>query len=144
MDYGEYEGLTSTEIHHGNPAWNVFDDGSPHGESVASGHFPRDGPRREAIRKAGERPLIFSSGHFLRAARCALARPRGGGGAVVRLGNGVNQHPGIRAFAKIRSNHYMERDSTWHLMCRGKRPVHIVAHRAIQRTSIAFKVVGFG
>ena len=32
-NYGEYEGLTSTEIHSGRPDWSVYQDGAPGGES---------------------------------------------------------------------------------------------------------------
>ncbi|KAG8747252.1 hypothetical protein FRC10_001868 [Ceratobasidium sp. 414] len=33
-DYGDYEGLTSKEIHKTNPDWDIFRDGCPGGESV--------------------------------------------------------------------------------------------------------------
>ena len=32
-DYGDYEGLTSAEIHSKRPDWQLFRDGSPGGES---------------------------------------------------------------------------------------------------------------
>jgi probable phosphoglycerate mutase len=32
-DYGDYEGLTTAEIRHTNPHWNLFRDGCPAGES---------------------------------------------------------------------------------------------------------------
>ncbi|GGL85782.1 histidine phosphatase family protein [Nakamurella endophytica] len=32
-DYGDYEGLTSKEIHEDRPGWSVFTDGAPGGES---------------------------------------------------------------------------------------------------------------
>lgn len=34
-DYGQYEGVTSKEIHETRPGWNVFCDGAPGGESPA-------------------------------------------------------------------------------------------------------------
>ena len=34
-DYGDYEGLRSTEIHQQRPEWNIYFDGCPHGESPA-------------------------------------------------------------------------------------------------------------
>ncbi|KAG6911538.1 hypothetical protein DXG01_011840 [Tephrocybe rancida] len=34
-DYGEYEGLLSSEIKQKNPKWKIWDDGCPGGESVA-------------------------------------------------------------------------------------------------------------
>ncbi len=33
-DYGAYDGLTSAEIRRKNPAWSLFRDGCPGGESV--------------------------------------------------------------------------------------------------------------
>src|SRR5262245_27414851 len=35
-DYGEYEGITSAEIHARVPGWLVFNDGAPGGESPAA------------------------------------------------------------------------------------------------------------
>jgi broad specificity phosphatase PhoE len=32
-NYGDYEGLTSEEIHAGRPAWTIFNDGAPGGET---------------------------------------------------------------------------------------------------------------
>src|SRR5581483_541945 len=34
-NYGEYEGLTSAQVHAKNPQWKLFRDGCPGGESVA-------------------------------------------------------------------------------------------------------------
>lgn len=33
-DYGEYEGLLSSEIHQRNPGWAIWKDGCPGGEST--------------------------------------------------------------------------------------------------------------
>src|SRR4051794_32845762 len=33
-NYGRYEGLRTAEIHGENPAWELFKDGAPEGESV--------------------------------------------------------------------------------------------------------------
>lgn len=32
-NYGEYEGITSTQIHLGRPGWSIFTDGAPGGET---------------------------------------------------------------------------------------------------------------
>src|SRR4051812_10698867 len=34
-DYGDYEGLTTTEIRQQSPKWNLFNDGAPGGETTA-------------------------------------------------------------------------------------------------------------
>ena len=67
-DYGDYEGRTTAEIRTVHPAWNLFVDGCPRGESVA------DISRRAdqvvaALRRLDGRVAVFSHGHFL----CALA-----------------------------------------------------------------------
>jgi probable phosphoglycerate mutase len=69
-DYGDYEGLLSSEIHAHNPKWDVFHDGGPHGESPADVLARAD---RVIARMRGVNGdvLVFSSGHFL---RCMAAR----------------------------------------------------------------------
>jgi len=64
-NYGEYEGLTSAEIHAKRPGWQIFQDGCPGGESSAEVAARADRVLQRA-RAAGGNVLIFSSGHFLR------------------------------------------------------------------------------
>lgn len=64
-NYGEYDGLRSTEILARCPDWQLFKDGCPGGES------PEDiGSRADRVvrrvRSVGADVLIFSSGHFIR------------------------------------------------------------------------------
>lgn len=64
-DYGEYEGLTSRQIHEANPTWDLFRDGGPGGE------MPQQVGARAArvvkkLRALHGDVLLFSSGHFLR------------------------------------------------------------------------------
>jgi len=64
-NYGEYEGLTSAQVHAKNPNWKLFRDGCPEGESVA-----QIGARADRVvarvRAVHGNVLLFSSGHFLR------------------------------------------------------------------------------
>jgi probable phosphoglycerate mutase len=64
-DYGAYEGRTSADIHQERPAWQLFRDGCPGGESVAA-----VGARADRVigrlRPLAGNVLLFSSGHFLR------------------------------------------------------------------------------
>ena len=64
-DYGQYEGLTTAQIHAERPDWQLFRDGSPGGESPE-----QVGARADAmldrVRPLGADVLLFSSGHFLR------------------------------------------------------------------------------
>jgi probable phosphoglycerate mutase len=64
-NYGEYEGLTSAEIHEHAPGWLVFTDGAPDGER------PDDVGRRvdRVIARARAAPgnvAVFAHGHLLR------------------------------------------------------------------------------
>ena len=64
-DYGQYEGLTTAQIHAGRPDWQLFRDGCPGGESPE-----QVGARADAmvdrVRPVEADVLVFSSGHFLR------------------------------------------------------------------------------
>ncbi len=63
-NYGQYEGLTTAQIHETNLGWRIFRDGCPGGESVADVSTRAD--RVVAKLRAIDEPvLIFSSGHFM-------------------------------------------------------------------------------
>lgn len=79
-DYGDYEGLTTEQIHRTAPGWSVFSDGAPEGESVAE-----VSARAEAVidrvRMAGmDNALLVAHSHFLRvlAARWLELAPEAG------------------------------------------------------------------
>jgi broad specificity phosphatase PhoE len=65
-DYGEYEGLTSRQIHVQRPGWDVFADGGPGGESPAQVSARADGVLQQ-IRGVEGNVALVSHGHFLRA-----------------------------------------------------------------------------
>jgi len=64
-NYGDYEGLRTSEIHAKRPDWQLFRDGCPNGESPE-----QIGARADRVinrvRAIKGNVLIFSSGHFLR------------------------------------------------------------------------------
>jgi broad specificity phosphatase PhoE len=63
-DYGDYEGLTTAEIHLRRPGWQIFRDGCPRGESVAE--VCARAERVVAKLRALDQPaLLFSSGHLM-------------------------------------------------------------------------------
>ena len=64
-DYGQYEGLTTAEIHDQRPDWLLFRDGCPGGESPEQVAARADS-MVERVRTLGKHVLLFSSGHFLR------------------------------------------------------------------------------
>ncbi len=64
-NYGQYEGLTSKQIHAERPEWNLFRDGCPGGETPAQISARAD---RMVARLRGlpDPILLFSSGHIIR------------------------------------------------------------------------------
>ena len=63
-DYGDYEGLTTAEIHRRRPDWNLWRDGCPAGEDAAAVGARADRVIAE-IAAAGS-VAVFSHGHMLR------------------------------------------------------------------------------
>ena len=78
-DYGQYEGLTSAEIHAKRPDWKLFRDGCPGGESPEQVGARADRVIARVRAVKGD-VLLFSSGHFLRVfgARWLELEPSGG------------------------------------------------------------------
>jgi broad specificity phosphatase PhoE len=76
--YGEYEGLSTADIHAKRPDWEMFRDGFPSGETFdqIAGRADRVVKR---VRSINGDVLLFSSGHFLRvlAARWLGLKPQG-------------------------------------------------------------------
>jgi probable phosphoglycerate mutase len=68
-DYGEYEGLTSPEIHEIDPDWWLWRDGCPGGESPEQVTARCDKLIEELVAHAdagGGDAIIFAHGHILR------------------------------------------------------------------------------
>ena len=65
-DYGEYEGLTSRQIHEARPDWELYRDGCPGGETPDQ-VYARAALFVGLIAGAGGAVLAFSHGHFSRA-----------------------------------------------------------------------------
>jgi probable phosphoglycerate mutase len=64
-DYGQYEGLTTAQIHARRPDWQLFRDGCPGGESPEQVAARADA-MLDRVRPVNADVLLFSSGHFLR------------------------------------------------------------------------------
>jgi len=64
-NYGQYEGLTSKQIHAERPDWNLFRDGCPGGETpdAISARADKTVAR---LRSLPDPILLFSSGHIIR------------------------------------------------------------------------------
>jgi len=65
-NYGDYEGMTSKEIHKSEPTWNVFEKGAPGGESTGDVKTRVDEFLKKLEALEGKIAL-FSSGHISRA-----------------------------------------------------------------------------
>lgn len=69
-DYGDYEGLTSPEIHERDPDWLLWRDGCPGGESPEQVTARCDKLIAELVAHAdagGGDAILFAHGHILRA-----------------------------------------------------------------------------
>jgi probable phosphoglycerate mutase len=73
VDYGDYEGRTSKEIHEKFPSWEVYSDGSPGGETPVQ-IYSRALAIIALAGRVGGRVLFFSHGHTLRAVGAAWIR----------------------------------------------------------------------
>jgi probable phosphoglycerate mutase len=83
-DYGEYEGLTTTEIRRQRPGWDLFTDGVPGGES------PEDVGRRAdrviaRVRAVTGDVACFAHGHVLRVLAARWVGLGATGGASLTL-----------------------------------------------------------
>jgi broad specificity phosphatase PhoE len=87
-DYGEYEGITTAQIHERDPDWSLWRDGCPNGEKAADVGARADRLIAEA-RGAGGDVIFFGHGHTLRVvgARWVGLPPEGGG--LLYLGTGA-------------------------------------------------------
>lgn len=67
-DYGDYEGLTTEQIHESVPDWLVWTHGCPDGESVAQVSERADEAVAMALEHMDSRDVVFvGHGHFSRA-----------------------------------------------------------------------------
>jgi broad specificity phosphatase PhoE len=102
-DYGDYEGLTTAEIHERRPGWRLWRDGCPNGETSADVGARADRVIGE-VRAADGDAVAFGHGHMLRvlAARWLGLPPEDG--ALFALGTGTLSTLGYEhATAVIRS-----------------------------------------
>jgi broad specificity phosphatase PhoE len=87
-DYGEYEGVTTGEIHKRRSGWSLWRDGCPGGETAADVGSRADRVIAEARAAEGD-AIAFGHGHMLRvlAARWLGLPP--GAGALFALATGT-------------------------------------------------------
>ena len=84
-DYGEYEGLTATEINRLQPGWELFADGCPGGESLHQVVARCDGFIAKLERTAaGRLAIVFTHGHLSRILTTRLLGLNPEAGAVLQ------------------------------------------------------------
>jgi broad specificity phosphatase PhoE len=104
VDYGDYEGRTTAEIHDERPDWSLWRDGTPGGEAI------EDAGRRadrviERISAADGNVLLFGHGHFSRVLGARLVDLPPNDGKLLILGPG--------AISVIGSEHGERAIRTW-------------------------------
>lgn len=65
LDYGDYEGLTTDQVRERRPAWSVWRDGSPGGETPDQAGERADRVIARALEAGGD-VVLFAHGHLLR------------------------------------------------------------------------------
>jgi probable phosphoglycerate mutase len=86
-DYGDYEGLTTPEIHEQRPDWVLWRDGCPGGESAADVGARADRVIVEVLAAAGN-VAVFSHGHMLRVLGARWIALEAEGGSRLGLSTG--------------------------------------------------------
>ncbi len=102
-DYGDYDGITSAQVHEHRPGWTIFADGAPGGETPDQVGARVDGVIERLV-AAGGPCAVFAHGHVLRVlgARWIGLPPAGGarlGLATATLSVLGSEH-GVRALAR--------------------------------------------
>lgn len=87
-DYGDYEGLTTAEIHQQRPDWSLWRDGCPKGEDASAVGARVNTTIAELLSIEGD-VAIFSHGHALRVlgARWAELQPADGARLLLSTGS---------------------------------------------------------
>jgi probable phosphoglycerate mutase len=86
-DYGDYEGLTTPQIHAENPHWSLWTDGAPHGESPGDVAARADAVIARA-QGAGGAVALFAHGHILRVLTARWLELAPAAGRLFALGTG--------------------------------------------------------
>src|SRR4051794_11388882 len=87
LNYGEYEGRTTAEIHEERPDWLLWRDGSPGGESMDDVGRRADRVHERIAQLDGD-VLLFGHGHFSRVLGARLLGLPAADGRLLMLGPG--------------------------------------------------------
>jgi probable phosphoglycerate mutase len=84
-DYGDYDGITTRQIHEQRPDWDLWRDGCPNGESIAQVRARAAGFLEKLAGLAEGSVIVFSHGHFLRVLALEFLGLADGAGARLNL-----------------------------------------------------------
>jgi broad specificity phosphatase PhoE len=87
-DYGDYEGMTTPEIHERRPEWSLWRDGAPNGETAGEVGVRADRVIAEAREVEGD-VIAFGHGHMLRVLGARWLGLPPSDGALFALGTGA-------------------------------------------------------
>jgi probable phosphoglycerate mutase len=87
LDYGEYEGRTTAEIHNERPDWVLWRDGTPGGETIEAAGGRADAVIARIADLDGD-VLLFGHGHFSRILGARLVGLPPSDGKLLILGPG--------------------------------------------------------
>jgi len=104
LNYGDYEGRTSAEIHKERPDWLLWRDGSPGGESMDEAGRRADAVIEQISAVDGD-VLLFGHGHFSRVLGARLLGLAASEGRLLMLGPG--------SLSVIGSEHGQRAIRTW-------------------------------
>lgn len=110
LDYGDYEGRTTTEIQAERPGWSLWKDGCPHGET-----FEHAAVRAEAVitraLEAGGDVALFAHGHILRILAACWLGLDARAGQLFALGTGTLSTLGFERDTRVMSRWNWEVDA---------------------------------
>jgi broad specificity phosphatase PhoE len=91
FDYGEYEGLTTPQIHEQNPDWNLWRDGCPGGELPDQVGARADRVIERMLGAPGD-AIAFAHGHILRVLTARwIVLPAAGGAHFALAAGGIGE-----------------------------------------------------
>lgn len=104
-NYGDYEGITSQEIHQTNPNWSIWSDGCPNGEDAKTVQNRCESVINRAITAPGQGDIaLFAHGHILRALSGTWLGLGAEGGKLLIIGtaciNILGFEHGLRAISR--------------------------------------------
>lgn len=87
-NYGDYEGITTAQIHERDPGWSLWRDGCPNGERATDVGVRADRVIAEARAADGD-VVFFGHGHMLRVVGARWAGLPSEDGGLLGLGTGA-------------------------------------------------------